>query len=147
MRLTNYTDYSMTVLIYLGIHQGQLSTAQEISEHYDISRNHLSKIVHQLSKLGYIDSFKGAGGGIKLARDPSKINLGELVKKTEPDFNLVECFNPETDNCRISSVCKLKIILEESSRAFLENMGQYSLADILKNKRALKRVISGSSFD
>lgn len=141
MKLTSYTDYSIRVLIYLGINDDRLCTSSEISEFYGISRNHLAKIIHQLSSLNLIESFKGASGGIKLALAPKEINLGKLIRKTEPDFNIVECFNTNGNTCRISPICKLKSIFNESTNAFLKNLDKYSLKDILKNKSDLKKLI------
>lgn len=145
MKLTSYTDYSIRLLIYLGVNDERLCTAQEISDFYDISRNHLSKIIHQLSKLKFIESYKGAAGGIKLATEPHKINLGALIRKTEPDFDIAECFSPERNSCKISPACKLKTILNESTKAFLKNLDDYSLADVLENKEKLNKIIQTAS--
>ncbi len=112
-----------------------LITSNDISEVYGISRNHLSKIIHQLSKLGYIESFKGASGGIRLIEKPKNINLGKLIREMENDFHIVECFNKDAKTaCRISPSCKLKSIINESLNQFLNNLSRYSLADIIENR-------------
>tara|TARA_B100001059_G_scaffold118202_1_gene118384 strand:- start:706 stop:1140 length:435 start_codon:yes stop_codon:yes gene_type:complete len=144
MKLTAYTDYSIRVLVYIGINNDQLCTASEISEFYGLSRNHLSKIIHHLSSLEIIQSYKGPKGGIELAKDPKEINLGNLIRKTEPDFHIVECFASNI-NCRIAPACKLKSILYESNQLFLKNLDRYSLADVLKNRKELLKLV-GTPF-
>src|SRR3546814_353363 len=93
MRLTLYTDYSLRVLMYLGLNRDGLATITEVAERYGISRNHLMKIVHQLGLLGYIETVRGKGGGIRFARSPGEINLGEVIRRTEEDMALVQCFD------------------------------------------------------
>ena len=102
MRLTMYTDFSLRVLIYLGTKEkGELSTIQAISDAYGISKNHLMKVTHELGKLGYIETIRGRGGGIRLAMEPEDINIGQVVRHTEDDFHLVECFDCKTNSCVI----------------------------------------------
>lgn len=95
MRLTNYSDYALRSLIYLAIkpEPQMLANISDIANSYDISKSHLTKIIHQLGQLGYIESVRGKNGGIRLARAPKDINLGVLIKQIEPDFELVECFD------------------------------------------------------
>lgn len=138
MRLTNYTDYSLRVLIYLAAeHNGKLANIKEIAETYDISKNHLMKIIYNLGKMGYIDTIRGRNGGIRLAKIPSEINIGEIVRKTEEDFNIVECFDKENNKCIISQDCTLKHILNKAMNEFLAVLDQYTLEDITKNKLSL----------
>ncbi|MBD8136441.1 Rrf2 family transcriptional regulator [Bacillus sp. CFBP 13597] len=138
MRLTSYSDYSLRVLIYLATHdQSKLSNIKEISEVYQLSKNHLMKIVHNLGKLGYIETIRGRNGGFRLAKSPSEINVGELVRRTEEDFYLVECFK-DHDNCVISPVCSLKFVLNNALDAFLQVLDQYTIADFSENKVMLK---------
>jgi Rrf2 family nitric oxide-sensitive transcriptional repressor len=138
MRLTNYTDYSLRVLIYLAAeHNGKLSNIKEIAETYDISKNHLMKIIYNLGKMGYIDTIRGRSGGIRLAKIPSEINIGEIVRKTEEDFTIVECFDKENNKCIISQDCTLKHILYKAMNEFLAVLDQYTLEDIVKNKLSL----------
>jgi Rrf2 family nitric oxide-sensitive transcriptional repressor len=145
MRLTNYTDYSLRVLIYLAVKKDDsLSTIKEIADTYQISKNHLMKITHELGLMGYIDTIRGRNGGIRLLMDPNDINIGELVLKTEEDFHLVECFhnNKEgTDRCIISPACKLKHILHESMVAFIHVLKGYTLADLIENKTDLNALL------
>ena len=141
MRLTNFCDYSLRVLIFLGM-KNDLSSIAEISEAYGLSKNHIVKVVHNLSKLGYIHSFQGRKGGIELAVRPEEINLGRIIKQIEPDFDLVECFNDVKNVCNISPACRLKGFLLQAKKAFLDSLGKYSLADIIKNRGALVQLVS-----
>ena len=130
MRVTRYTDYSLRVLIYLGLRPDQRSTIREISEAYDISRNHLMKVVQQLVSLGYVDSVRGVGGGLNLALPPDQIAVGGVVSAMEPDLALVECMR-SNNQCVISDGCKLKRMLARARDGFIEALNEYSLADIL----------------
>lgn len=138
MRLTLYTDYSLRVLVYLGVRgQEYQATIQEIADAYDISKNHLMKVIHQLGQIGLIETNRGRGGGIRLARDPKDINIGAVVRQTEEDFHLVECFNPENNMCKISAECQLKNALFEALKAYLAVLDSYSLGDFLHSKDTL----------
>lgn len=141
MRLTTYSDYAFRVLIFLALAGDQGSTIQAIAEHYGISRNHLMKVVQQLGQLGYIITTRGRGGGLRLSRPATDINLGQLVRQTEDDMVIVECFNPSTNRCAISGVCRLKGVLGEALAAWLAVMDRYSLADLVHNGAELVQVI------
>jgi len=132
MRLTLYTDYSLRVLLYLASKEEENVTITEIADFYKISRNHLVKVVHNLGLGGYIMTSRGRNGGLKLARPAKKIMVGELVRSTEPDLDLLECFNPVTDKCVISRTCSLKSVIFNAQAAFMEVLDQYTLADITK---------------
>lgn len=139
MRLTSYSDYSLRVLLYLAINKpDQLVTIKEISEAYSLSSNHLMKITFNLGKMGYLETVRGRNGGIRLAKSPADINIGTLVRKTEEDFYIVECFNGEGNNCVISPVCSLKHMLNEALQAFFSVLDQYTLSDMIMNKTVLK---------
>lgn len=130
MHITRYTDYSLRVLIYLAEQGDRLATIQEISESYDISRNHLMKVVHQLNKKGYIETVRGKRGGMRLHMAPSDINVGVLVRETEQDLAIVECFSSR-GACKISPVCGLKGMFGEALEAFLKTLDKYTLADVI----------------
>jgi Rrf2 family nitric oxide-sensitive transcriptional repressor len=132
MHITRYTDFSLRVLIYLAVQTDRLTTIQEIAESYDISKNHLMKIVHQLNRMGYIETVRGKNGGMRLHRAPSDINIGVLVRETEQDMNIVECFS-SNDTCRISPVCGLRGMFGEAMDAFLKTLDQYTLEDVIPN--------------
>ena len=169
MRLTNYSDYALRSLIYLAVKPDQHSLANisDIANSYGISKSHLTKIVHQLGQLGYIDSVRGKNGGIRLARAPKDINLGVLIKQIEPDFALVECFATQLpDNkqkthskglpitlidesastaklgCVISPVCQLKGVFFEALTAFIAVLERYTLADVINNEADLAALLS-----
>lgn len=141
VRLTVYTDYSLRTLMYLGVRgRENLVTIQEIADAYQISKNHLMKVTHDLGKHGYIETIRGRGGGIRLAVEPELINIGEVVRKTEDDFHLVECFNPEGNLCKISPECRLKFALQEALKAYLAVLDTYTLADVLVSKDILSEL-------
>lgn len=132
MRLTNYTDYSLRVLIYLAVKpNGDKSTITEITEAYQISRNHLTKVIHQLGQIGLIETTRGRGGGIVLAKTPADIKIGNVVRETEEDFRIVECFGP-CNQCVITPACELKHVLHEALAAYLAVLDKYTLEDIVK---------------
>jgi len=133
MKLTLYTDYSLRVLLYLAYKQGEAATISELADFYNISRNHLVKVVHDLGKNGFILTTRGKGGGMKLAHPPEEIRISEVVRKTEPDLDLLECFNPSTDQCAITRICNLKSILFEARANFVAVLEKYTLADAAKN--------------
>jgi Rrf2 family transcriptional regulator, nitric oxide-sensitive transcriptional repressor len=137
MQLTQFTDYALRTLIYIAT-KGDVCTITEIAESYQISRHHLVKVVHKLGQLGYLNTIRGKSGGLELNKSPKQINIGELIQKIEPNFRLVECIDNPNGTCCIIPVCKLKIILEQAKKEFLENLQQYSLADLVVNKTQLK---------
>ncbi len=132
MRLTLYTDYSLRVLLYLASKEDQLVTVTELAAFYQISRNHLVKVVHQLGLKGYIATTRGRNGGIRLARAAKDVMIGEVVRATEPDLDLLECFNPATDHCVITRSCSLKAVLFDAQATFMGILDNYTLADLAK---------------
>lgn len=137
-----YTDFSLRVLMYVGAKEkSELSTIQEISTAYGISKNHLMKVTYELGKHGYIETIRGRGGGIRLAFPPASINIGEVVRKTEDDFYLVECFNCAANRCVITPVCKLRRALHEALVAYLAVLDTYTLQDLLSNKEELGAIL------
>ena len=130
MRLSAFTDYSLRVLMYLGSDSDRLATIGEIARMHGISENHLMKVVHQLAKVGYVESLRGKGGGIRLAREPQAINLGEVIRLTESDFALAECLGGGVQ-CRILPSCRMKAILSEGVAALFLVLDAYTLADLL----------------
>jgi Rrf2 family nitric oxide-sensitive transcriptional repressor len=133
MRLTRYTDYALRVLIYLGLQQDRLSSIREIADAYAISESHLMKVVHALGQCGYIETLRGRGGGLRLAKPPGEINLGNVVRDTEDDVALVECFS-DRSACRIAGPCRLEHVLRKALEAFLNVLDDYTLADLLRPK-------------
>lgn len=141
MRLTSFTDYSLRVLIYIALKGDERSTVGEIADKYKISRNHLVKVVHNLSSMGIIESHKGKGGGIKLSIEPSLVVIGKLVRTLEEDSPLVECFG-DSGNCIINPTCKLKSALMIAQNQFYETLNAYTLADLISNKSKLVSIFS-----
>ena len=130
MHITRYTDYSLRVLVYLASQGDQLSTIQDISESYDISRNHLMKVVHQLNKKGYIKTVRGKKGGMTLRMQPADINIGVLIRETEQELGVVECLS-SNNACRIAPICGLKGMFSEAVEAFLTTLDKYTLEDVI----------------
>jgi Rrf2 family nitric oxide-sensitive transcriptional repressor len=135
MRLTQFTDYSLRVLIYLALRPEERATIDQLTNAYDVSRHHIRSVVHNLSKLGYIDSTQGKGGGITLALEPAQISIREIVENTENDFYIVECFNPDGSACPIEPLCVLKQALSEASKSFLQTLEGYTIEDLVRNKK------------
>lgn len=131
MQLSKFTDYAFRTLIYLANNLHKNCTVDELAKELDISRDHLKKVVHKLAKTDYIISSKGRNGGLKLGLDAEKINLGEVLKLTEENLNLVECMN-EPDSCPLmKDGCKLKGLISKPLKVFIKEMEQYTLKDIL----------------
>jgi Rrf2 family transcriptional regulator, nitric oxide-sensitive transcriptional repressor len=129
MRLTRYTDYAMRVLLYLGARPGKVCSVSEMAAAYGISQNHLTKVVHDLGKAGYVLSVRGRFGGIQLARPAADINVGEVIRHTEEGFDLVDC-----PNCIIAPICGLSSSLNEALSAFMAVLDRKSLADLLAER-------------
>jgi Rrf2 family nitric oxide-sensitive transcriptional repressor len=136
MRLTVHSDYSLRVLMYLGARPDQLATIEEIATAYGISENHLMKVVNRLSRHGFVETLRGRGGGLRLGKPAEAIKLGEVLRVVEDDFHVVQCFGA-ADTCRISGVCRLKGALRLALDAFLAELDNWTLADIISNRKAL----------
>src|SRR5690606_211975 len=130
MKLTQYTDYALRVLMYVAERPNDLATISQIASHHGISRNHVVKVVHQLSPLGYLKTQRGKNGGLKLAADPCAIGLGRVVRDMEPSMTIAECFGTDP-RCLLSPRCALKSVFQQALRAFVSTLDQYSLQDIV----------------
>ena len=131
MYLSKFTDYSFRALIYLAINRDKLCTVEELASNLEISEHHLKKIIHKLAKTDYIISIKGRAGGLKLGLEPKDINLGEVLKVTEDNLNIAECFNKENTCPFIVGGCKLKGIMNKSLKSFVDEFSKYTLEDVL----------------
>lgn len=146
MHLTSYTDYSLRLLMYLGAQpSNKLSNIKEISKIYGISNNHLSKIVNELGRKGIVTTIRGRNGGIKLTQAPKDINIGWVVRQTEENLDMAECFNKETNKCIITPSCKLKNVLKEALNAYMKVLDSYTLEDVLGNKDYLQEILQMTS--
>ena len=141
MRLTTFSDYTLRVLIYLGVHDEEIATVAQIADAYGISANHLMKVVHYLAQGGYIETARGKGGGIRLGLAPEKINIGELVRGTEDNRKLVECFDRDNSDCRIETACVLRGVLGRALEAFFKSLDNYTLADLIAPKPRLANML------
>lgn len=142
MRLTLYADYALRVLIYLGAMQAERATVGDIARSYGVSKNHLMKVVQELGRLGYVETMRGKGGGLRLAQDPADIRLGEVVRHIEPDFNLVQCFGAGKPRCRIEPQCRLRPILAGALGAFLSVLDRHTLAELVEPRGDLFALLS-----
>lgn len=134
MRLTTYTDYTLRVLIFLTLkyRTGERATIPEIAQAYGISRNHLMKIVHELSQRGFVETTRGRAGGTTLARPPEAISVGEVVRFAEADFDLVECQSEGKEgNCAVWQACNLKRGFRRALDAFMTELDKMTLADAI----------------
>lgn len=141
MQLTLFSDYALRALIYLGVHRDRLVTVPEIARAYGISQNHLVKVARLLTQLELVEAVRGRGGGLRLAKEPEQINIGEVVRGTEPHFHLVECFDGERDTCPITPACKLKNVLADAQQAFMDHLDGYTLAEFVASKPHRERLI------
>lgn len=145
MKLTKFSDYSLRMLIFMAVKHPVVSSIGEIGECFDISQAHLKKIVGELSRQGYLQSSRGRGGGIRLGRSPDQINIGELVRFTERNLAIVECFQASGSNCRIEPGCQLKGILRDATDEFFAVLHRYTLADLVRPRRQLRQLLAISA--
>ncbi len=139
MQLTRYTDYGLRVLTLLAVlPPGRKTSIDEMCKTFDLSRNHVNKIVHQLGKLGWAATSRGKGGGVTLGQRADLINIAEVVRALEPGMALIDCQKPY---CHLAPVCRLQGILAGASRAFIESLGQYTLADLVSKPEEITQVL------
>jgi len=136
MRLTSYTDYALRTLMYLASNRDHLATIQNIADLHGISKNHLTKVVHQLGQLGLLETVRGRNGGLKLGREPEEINIGKVVRHTETDFYMAECFDRDNKNCAYSAGCTLKGVLSSATAAYLEVLDGVTLENLVRKSSA-----------
>jgi Rrf2 family nitric oxide-sensitive transcriptional repressor len=137
MRLTVLSDYSLRVLMYLGAAPDRLSTIQDIAQAYRISENHLMKVVQGLARHGFVETVRGRGGGLRLAKPPDQITIGAVLRAVEDDFSLVECFRAE-NTCRIIAPCRLKHALNQALSAYFDVLDNWTLAELVAKPKRLQ---------
>ncbi|MDO9284165.1 MAG: Rrf2 family transcriptional regulator [Aquabacterium sp.] len=136
MRLAEYTDYTLRVLMYCAARPQQSVTISELADHHGVSRNHLMKIVTDLGRLGMLATTRGRSGGLRLLMDPAKIRVGDVVRASETDFRLVECFDPDTSRCNLAPSCRLKGLFDAALHAYFKALDGMTLADLVEPSSA-----------
>ena len=142
MKLTFYSDYSLRLLMYVSVKREALVTIQEVADAYGISENHLMKVAFELGRKGFLETVRGRGGGLRLARPPEKIGVGEVVRAMEEDFTMVECFDPSINQCVITGPCRLRGVLSRALKAYFAVLDEYTLADLAGQNPSLSRVLA-----
>jgi Rrf2 family nitric oxide-sensitive transcriptional repressor len=140
MKLTAFTDYALRVLIYLAAQPGERATIAQVATAYDVSENHLVKVVHFLGQQGWLKNVRGKGGGLELALPPERVGVGQVVRATEGESVVAECFS-EDGNCCIAPNCRLRGVLREAVTAFEAVLDRYTLADLVSNRQQLAQVL------
>jgi Rrf2 family nitric oxide-sensitive transcriptional repressor len=140
MRLTRYTDYAIRVLLHLAAHDDRTVSIQEIANAYGVSKDHLMKVVQELSKTGFVAAQRGRGGGLRLGRPASEIRIGDVVRQTEDGFQLVDC-----GSCKVAPVCGLPRTLNEATAAFLAVLDAQTLDAIVADQAAARRLLTLAS--
>ena len=144
MRLTKHTDFALRVLLFLAVRQGERIATQSIADAYDISTNHLQKVVRALGELELVHLHRGVHGGVELARDPKEVSIGAVMRALDDERGLVECFRPETDACVVSPACHLKGALWNAQEAFYASLDSVTLADCVRRRAQELRKLTGS---
>jgi Rrf2 family transcriptional regulator, nitric oxide-sensitive transcriptional repressor len=140
MYLTRQADYTMRLLIHLAVQGDGVSTIQEIASNYGISRNHLMKVAHRATQAGYVEGVRGRTGGLKLAKKPKEINVGQVLRAAE-EWVTVECFDPASSGCPIAGGCGLQVVLKEALDAYFAVLDRYSLDDLVRRKALLVQLL------
>ena len=131
MRLAEYTDYTLRVLMYCAANRERLVTIAEMADSYGLSKNHLMKVVNDLARQGLLETTRGRGGGVQLVKAPSEIRIGDVVRASETDFRLVECFDQATNSCTLTATCRMRHLLDAALLAYFRELDGASLADIV----------------
>lgn len=132
MRLAEYTDYTLRVLMHCAANPQRLVTVREIADLHGVSRNHLMKIVNDLSRQGLLATTRGRGGGMRLVRPPAEVRIGDLIRRSETDFRLVECFDPASNACGLSASCRLRVLLDRALQAYFRELDAATLEDMVR---------------
>ena len=142
MRLTLHTDYALRLLMHLALAPERLVTISEVAASFSISRNHLVKVAHELGQAGFVETMRGRGGGLRLARPPEEIAIGDVVRAMEEDFRIVECFDRDANSCCIAPACRLKRLLKEALDAWAAVLDGATLADLVERPAPLRRLLA-----
>ncbi|MBN9062998.1 MAG: hypothetical protein BGP06_09005 [Rhizobiales bacterium 65-9] len=145
MRLTAHTDYGLRVLMTLAVISDRLVTIEELADRHKISRNHLMKVAQTLVGLGLVESVRGRGGGLRLARDPATLRIGAVVQALETDMGLVACLGDDASSCVLSGACRLTAALKRAMTAFLAELDHITLRDLADNRTLLRRRLKAAA--
>lgn len=132
MRLTDYTDYTLRVLMFCALNPERSVTIAELADSHAVSKNHLMKIVNDLARQGLLQTTRGRGGGLRLLKPAEEIRIGDVVRQTETDFRLVECFDPAHDSCTLTPNCQLKGVFGKALQSYLAELDKVTLADVTR---------------
>ena len=132
LRLTQFSNYAIRVLMYAALKRNAPSAVPEIARAYGASYDHLKKVAAELCRRGYLEPVRGRNGGFRLAKDPGEIRIGEVIRQTEGETALVECFDPATNTCPLLVACRLRVALQEALAAFFDVLDRYTLADLIQ---------------
>jgi len=141
MKLTLLSDYSLRMLMHLAINQGALVTIAQTADRYNISKNHLMKVAHQLGQRGHIETVRGRSGGLRLAKSPQDIILGHVIREMEQNTVLVECFPGGKGGCLVTKECRLKSILHGAQNVFFDYLDKFTLADLVVDNSSLEHLL------
>jgi Rrf2 family nitric oxide-sensitive transcriptional repressor len=132
MRLTSYTDYALRTLMFLALNRERLATIGDIAQTHNIAKNHLTKVVHHLGMLGFVETVRGRSGGLRLAREPADITIGDVVRQTESDFYMASCFDESAAGCLYAAGCEMRGALARATKAFLDVLDGVTLAQMVE---------------
>jgi Rrf2 family nitric oxide-sensitive transcriptional repressor len=141
VRLTQFSNLAIRVLMYAGLNGRRRSTVPEMADAYRVSYNHLKKVTADLCRFGYLETVRGRSGGLRLRLDPAEIGIGEVIRRTEGDLRLVECFDPASNTCPLPPACRLRLALQEALAAFLAVLDRYTLADLISEPERLAPLV------
>jgi len=141
MRLTRFTDNALRALMFIGLHDEAPSRITDIARRMGMSEDHTAKVIARLAELGFVETIRGRSGGVRLGRPAEAINIGEVVRATEDNLTLVECFDPSSNRCPIAPACALAPALDEALNAFLGVLDGYTLAQLTARPQALQRLL------
>ena len=141
LRLTQFSNFSIRVLMYAALKGNAPSAVPEIARAYGVSYDHLKKAAAELCQRGYLETVRGRNGGVRLAKDPGEIRIGDVIRQTEGDVILVECFDPTTNTCPLIVACQLRVALQEALAAFFDVLDRYTLADLIRYPEQLSPLL------
>jgi Rrf2 family nitric oxide-sensitive transcriptional repressor len=144
MQLTAHSDYALRLLIYLAVHPSRQVSTREVAEAYGISLHHLTKVAKSLTKAGWLVTARGSGGGLMLAKHTPEARVGEIVRHTEGQFDIAECFDRARDGCPITAVCRLKPVLYRARKAFFDVLDTVTVGEISRNPAELEPIFAGT---